>query len=53
MVEGDSLQCLDRPRRCGANLAFCPVQLHPRQVGVYHLPVGHRREQVGPEEDTH
>jgi hypothetical protein len=55
VVEGDSLQCLDRPYQCGADLALYPAQQleHPRLAEVYPhdgLQVGHGREQVGPEE---
>ena len=53
MVVGDSLQCLDRPCRCSADLAFYPAQQHPRVAEAYRhdgLQVGHGRERVGPEE---
>jgi hypothetical protein len=49
VVAGGSLQCLDRPRRRGADLAFYPAQLHPCVVEVY-LPIDYWQERVGPEE---
>jgi hypothetical protein len=46
VVGGGSLQCPDRPRRCGADLASYPAQLHPCLAEVY-LKVGYWRERVG------
>lgn len=53
MVEDDSLRCLDRRCRCGAELALDLAQQRPRLAEVHShdgLQVGHGRERVGAEE---